>query len=431
MSDQGNDSHRNSRPTMTHRLDVPRKWRIAMYSHDTMGLGHVRRNLLIARTISSSPLRASILLITGAREACAFPLPPSVDFVSLPSLSKDANGKYRSRSLDLELAELVELRRRTIAGALQAFDPDLFIADKTPRGAQRELEPALASLSDRGRCRCVLGLRDVLDEPATVLREWSTEANLDAILDYYSDVWIYGDPAIYDQVHEYEYPQAVAQRVRYTGYVVRPIQPVLSDTESAELLALHLEDNDRLALCLVGGGQDGGPLAEAFLRADFPPDMRGVIVTGPFMPPEIQHRICRLAAQNPRVRVLKFVTDSDLLLQLADRVIAMGGYNTVCEALSLEKRMLIVPRIRPRREQLVRSLRLAQVGLADVLHPDVLCPEKLTEWLHREQMPAPEARKRIDLDGAGKLLRLIEETLVAPRSISNQPLERSMQYARP
>ena len=152
-------------------------------------------------------------------------------------------------------------------------------------------------------------------------------------------------------------------------------------------------------------------------------------MTGPFMPPEIQQRIVKLAAQNARMKVLKFVTDSDLLLRVADRVIAMGGYNTVFDALSLEKRILIVPRRTPRQEQLVRALRLQELGFAHALHPDALSPEALSAWLFREPGPPPPVRNRIDLDGASKLVQFLEETLAQSRLSRSQRAERSIQYA--
>jgi len=52
-----------------------RQPRISLYSHDTCGLGHMRRNLLIARTLMNTYPDANILLITGERDANAFPLP--------------------------------------------------------------------------------------------------------------------------------------------------------------------------------------------------------------------------------------------------------------------------------------------------------------------------------------------------------------------
>lgn len=75
------------------------KLRIALYSHDTMGLGHKRRNLLIAQTIAQSPLPTSILLITGMGEASNFDIPHGVDYLALPALHKQVDGKYQSRRM--------------------------------------------------------------------------------------------------------------------------------------------------------------------------------------------------------------------------------------------------------------------------------------------------------------------------------------------
>src|SRR5215207_2724394 len=177
--------------------------RLALYSHDTMGIGHTCRNLLIARTLVAPPVSATVLLIAGAREAGAFPLPPGVDCLTLPALHKSAGGAYAPRALQVGLADLVAVRARTIEAALQAFAPDVLVVDKEPRGAVRELEPALRTLRAGGRTRCVLGLRDVLDDPATVRREWAAAANEDAIEAFYDAVWVYGDPAVYDLAREY------------------------------------------------------------------------------------------------------------------------------------------------------------------------------------------------------------------------------------
>jgi predicted glycosyltransferase len=66
-------------------------WRIVFYSHDTMGLGHVRRNILIARTLGSSHLQPVILMVTGIGEAAVFGIPPAADYLTLPALHKDAD----------------------------------------------------------------------------------------------------------------------------------------------------------------------------------------------------------------------------------------------------------------------------------------------------------------------------------------------------
>jgi predicted glycosyltransferase len=374
----------------------------------------MRRNTLIAHSIAGSEVPATMLLVCGAREAGSFPLPAGTDCLTLPSYHKEEEGgTYECRSLRTSLEELTALRARAAAAALEAFEPDVFIVDKAPRGALRELEPALKVLRTRGRTRGVLGLRDILDDPATIRREWVEGSLADAVREYYDAVWVYGDPAVYDQVREYNYPAEVAAKVRYTGYLARPRPMEFSDIDGAELLHLLPHSQERLFLCMVGGGQDGGPLAEAFARVAFPPETRGVVLLGPFMPLDAQNRLCRLATSNPRLHVVKFVTDPDLLLTLADRVVVMGGYNTVCETLSFGKRMLVVPRVAPRREQLIRAERLQQMGLVDVLHPDCLTPAALGEWLMREG-EAPRARSQIDLGGAATLPDLLRDLLDSP-----------------
>src|SRR5918992_6003403 len=106
-----------------------RQARIALYSHDTMGLGHLRRNLLVAQTLCASSLNAVVLMIAGAREAAAFAMPAGVDCLTLPALSKNGSGEYGTRHMPIALQELVTLRAGAIQGALEAFQPDVLIVD--------------------------------------------------------------------------------------------------------------------------------------------------------------------------------------------------------------------------------------------------------------------------------------------------------------
>jgi predicted glycosyltransferase len=375
-----------------------------------MGIGHMRRNTLIAHAIAASGLRASVLLITGAREACTFLLPSGADCLSLPSYGKEASGEYQSRSLSISLEELVALRSHMILAALETFKPDVLIVDKVPRGALRELEAALEHLRSRGTARCVLGLRDVLDDPATVQREWILQDHEEAIRRYYSAIWIYGDPAVYDQVAEYGFPVHVAAKARFTGYLTRPRPPSSPDFRSLDLLSPGAPSPSRLWLCMVGGGQDGADLAKSFAQVAFPPNTIGIVLTGPYMPAESQSYLNELARDKPQLRVLSFVRDSAPLACLADRVVAMGGYNTVCELLALEKQALIVPRVNPRMEQFIRAERLQKLGLLDVLPPDEMNPASLTNWLRCDCAVRP-TRPQLDLAGAAKLPQLLNELI--------------------
>jgi len=185
-----------------------------------------------------------------------------------------------------------------------------------------------------------------------------------------------------------------------------------------------------LFLCLVGGGQDGSQLAETFAETEFPAGTTGVILTGPFMPQQVQNRLHRQANRNPRLHVLGFVTDSDLLLRRASRVVAMGGYNTICEILALRKPALIVPRVKPRQEQFIRATRMQQWGLLEMLHPNDLNPRSLNEWLvsHPPSQPATRSwlQPPIDLDGLARLPELLKRLFIAPRGLESEvPYSRS------
>ncbi|TAE59404.1 MAG: glycosyltransferase [Nostocales cyanobacterium] len=397
------------------------QWRIALYSHDTMGLGHKRRNLLIAQTLGYSPLETDILIISGIQDSCNFPIPSGVDCLSLPALSKNINGEYKARRLSLSLQEIIKLRSQIILTTMKNFQPDIFIVDNVPRGAVRELEPTLNYLRHQGKTHCILGLRDVLDEPVSVKRDWKRMENEKAIQTYYDAVWVYGDPRIYDLAKEYNFHSETIKKLHYIGYLDQRKRLKFIDSESIQAFkSLNLSEK-KLALCLVGGGQDGANLAETFAHTQLPLDMNGIILTGPFMPREVQQKLQKLAAKRDNLQVLKYLSEPTLLVNRAERVIAMGGYNTTCELLSFQKKSLIIPRIKPRKEQFVRAERLQSLGLVDMLHPQNFTSETLTNWLNTETKK-PQVRNFVNLNGLNHISQLIDEILIDKYSTNKNQL---------
>ena len=392
----------------------PRSLKVALYSHDTMGLGHTRRNMTIARTLAGPGMQASVLMITGANIATGFEMPQGVDCLTLPAIRKDTSGNYRSNTLDLPLRELISMRARIIRGAVEGFEPDVLIVDNVPRGAKGELDETLKFLRSHGDTRCVLGLRDILDAPDVVRNEWQQRSNEDWIRRYYDSIWVYGDPAIYDPVHEYGFSGDIASKVRYTGYLDRCPDPNASIHPHP---GIFRDDVDlppgEMLLCMAGGGQDGGTLARMVCDASLPPDISVVVLTGPFMPSAIRQELHSCAAANPQLQILEFHPEPTKLLAHADHVISMGGYNTVSEILSLEKRALIVPRVSPRREQLIRAKRFESLGLIDMAHPGEVTPEAIACWVKNGAAPPVRARQIINFNGLPCLPALLDELIEA------------------
>jgi len=351
-------------------------------------------------------------LVTEAREASAFVncMPPGMDCITLPGLSKGVDGVCKPRYLDLSLKQVLRLRARTIKAALKEFNPDLLIVDNLPRGAYRELDSTLKKLKANGSTRLVLGLRDVLDEPAAVHRDWSRWNYQKRIEAFYDEVWVYGDPRIYNMVEEYDFAPGVAEKVRFAGYLDQRKRTQLASRCEVQPPETFSLPDARLVLCLLGGGQDGDKLAEAFSQAQMPRDAFGVIVTGPFMSVEARERLMRCAAANRRLRVLTFIAEPTRLVERADRIVAMGGYNTVCEVLSFQKRALIVPRTKPRREQIIRAERLRDLGLIDLLQVEQVCPRAIEEWLARP-LPPVQTRGKINLRGLDRLPTMARDVL--------------------
>ncbi len=395
---------------MTTSESGPRCVRMVLYSHDTMGLGHMRRSLLIAHALSQGGREATVLLVCGSVQASSFIIPPGIDCLTLPALRKLADGSYDSRRLELPLAGIMNLRSQTIRAAVRAFGPDLLLADNVPRGALGELEPTLEDLAADG-VPCVLGLRDILDEPDAVAREWSRAGNEQAIHDYYRAVWVYGDRALYDMAAEYDFSAELRQRLHYVGYLDQ--RPRLDIAEGDGPAALpDVVPTGPFALCTVGGGQDGLDLADAFARSHAPAGIMRLLVIGPEMHACGRRHLHQRAVHDPDLTVLDFVPEPGHLVKRAGCMVTMGGYNTVCEALSYRKRALVVPRVTPRREQLIRAERFRERGLVDVLHPHALAPHLLSSWVRRNF--GRPARGRLELGGPGRLRAAAREILGHP-----------------
>ncbi len=402
---------------MTHRANSPMHFRfpiingepclrVAMYSHDTMGLGHMRRNLLIAQALVGSSQPVTVLLIAGAREAAAFAMPAGVDCVTLPSFHKEGHSQYRSGRLNLDRDALIRLRGQTIASCLESFSPHVVIVDKVPRGACFELDPSLKRLRSHHGVRVILGMRDILDDPATVAQEWRRSRTNETLEEYFDQILIYGDRSVFDAAREYQFTPDTAAKVHFTGYLDQSAR-LNAPKASIECRDRLFEDlqlaGKQLVLCTVGGGQDGVGLASAFCATRLPRDCRGVLLTGPFMPEASRRKLEDRAAGRSDLRVLPFFPEADLLIERANHVIAMGGYNTVCSVLSFEKRALIVPRVHLRLEQWLRAVRLNQLGLLDVLHPDQLTAARLGQWITEGGSAPTHVRTRIDLDGLSRV----------------------------
>ncbi len=360
--------------------------RILIYSHDTFGLGHLRRCRAIAHEIVERYKGVSVLIISGSPVIGSFEFKARVDFIRIPGIIKLQNGEYTSLSLHIDLSETLAIREAIIRQTAKVYAPDLFIVDKEPLGLHGEVRNTLYDLKSRG-VSTVLGLRDVLDDQEALLTEWVEKQVFPNLNTLYDEIWIYGVRDYYQPLKGLPLEPSVSAKTVYTGYLRRVQESVIAE---------DLISTTPYLLVTPGGGRDGTELVELVVSAytkytSLP--YHAVIVLGPFMQADDRVKFHKQVQGMDSITLLDFHPRMESLIAGASGMITMGGYNTFCEILSYDKPALLFPRIRPRTEQLIRCQRADELGILTMLDPDTTTVEQLKENIETfDSLPLPSSQ---------------------------------------
>jgi len=377
-------------------------YNILMYSHDTYGLGHIRRTMAIASHLLREHI--NILILTGSPIVGRFSFPEQMDFVRVPGMIKKTNEEYLPLSIKIDSRHVLNIRKNIITATAKAFKPHLFIVDKEPLGLKKEVLPTLKWLK---RCmpetRTILGLRDIMDDAVTVQEDWKRKGIYEILNQLYSEIWVYGNQKFYDPIQEYAIPKHISEKMLFTGYIPRKIPGKKAVRQLRK--EQGLDKDEKLVVVTTGGGGDGFAVMDTYLNmlesATQPLPFKSVLITGPFMADretkEVIERARRLG-----VRTYQFCRVMEKMLAAADLVVSMGGYNTVCEILSQGTPALIIPREVPRKEQLIRAQVLYNHNLVDYIPWHSFSPKILRESVHailERPEPYRDAISRFELTG--------------------------------
>lgn len=396
----------------------PHAPRVLIYSHDTFGLGHIRRCRAIANALIASFPHISVIIVSGSSVISSFQFGDGVDYVRIPGVEKQSDGSYEPHHLNLDLGDTIRMRADIIKQTVLSFDPDVVIVDKEPVGLRGELKPSLDILRRRG-ARIVLGLRDVLDEPAAVLEEWSRNGALEALDTVYDDIFVYGLENVYQPLTGLPDQHRFADKLRYMGYLKRAVPSPMPPNRYPRIT------KQPFILVTPGGGGDGAGVIDWVIsayEADPTIALPALIVFGPFMSREKRKEFAERIARNPKLEGLGFEPRLELLMNRAHCVVAMGGYNTFCEILSFDKPALIVPRVRPRLEQAIRAGRADELNLVDVLYDRSQTgegerdPRVMAAALHALPRRPPPSQAFVPdlLDGLPAISRALADDLSLP-----------------
>ncbi len=366
--------------------------KVLLYSHDTFGLGNIRRTLVLAQALREQYPGAALLLVTGSPMIHAFRIPDGLDYIKLPCLDRIEADRYQPRFLATWSAEVTRIRRSILHRTVMGFAPDLMIVDKRAAGIDGELVDTLRALRRaRPNTRLVLGVRDILDEPARTCASLKRSRCMELVERYYDEVWIYGEESIFDAARVYNFPSAVAARTRYVGYLMRPTQVPVARSGPPRVLVT------------TGGGGDGSELIETYLRGliELPRSvaLRTTIIFGPQMATVRRDQLLAQYGALADVDFIDFEADLTRRYAEADVVVSMAGYNTVCELLAMRRRAVLVPRAEPVMEQLIRARLFAERGIFDLVEPADLTPGELLRKVLAAAARGDHVVPAIDLGG--------------------------------
>jgi predicted glycosyltransferase len=379
--------------------------RIAIYSQDGFGLGHMQRTCSIAWEIYRLRPEASILTFSDSQLGQFFPISPHHDYIKLPSIAKDSPGNWQATHLSMSFPEILHLRKQLISNVLLNYTPDIFLVDHMPHGAMGELLPALEAIKhSRIHTQVVLGLRDILDSPEVTINRWQVEGAYEVIERYYARILVFGMQEVYNVVEKYQIPESDAGKVFYCGYVTN----LAKASDAHNIRARYLADkstNARLIVVMAGGGADAYPMMSTLIDA-LPKVLEDqpcvvAVVTGPFMPAELIADLSQRATQLP-IHMMESVNDSLSYISAADLVIAMAGYNTSVEILRMKKSAILIPRAGPSAEQRTRARLFADKHWVDMIDPDELTPDNLAQQIsdHLRHPIENNSNHRPNLHGA-------------------------------
>lgn len=358
--------------------------RIFIYCHDAYGMGNARRMMAISRHLATTLPDANLLLASGSPVIHGFRLPDRVDYIKLPSVARTDREQYATRYLTTGIRDTIRLRAALLRAAVQDFQPDLVLVDKKPFGIMHELGDAIRYLrTNSPDTKHVLVLRDILDAPEPTIACLASshfERDINSCFDL---VAVLGTPDVFDVRREYALDAETRSRVAFCGYV-RSAPGARTPDDIRQ--SLGVSAGEQLLLVTPGSGEDGRVLLDTSMSAIARvrqqaggATVRALVMAGPQLPADDLARLTAAAQSIGGTTVQTFTDDMSSYVSAADLVVAMGGYNTVCDILSLAARAVVVPRVRPVAEQWIRAERMQALGFFTAVHPDGITPERLAQ----------------------------------------------------
>ena len=342
--------------------------RILIHVQHLLGIGHLRRAALLARTLAARG--AEVMCVSGG-----YPV-ADIDFGAarlhqLPAARAQDLSYKRLVDIHGELIDDVWRQRRCteLLAVVAHFRPDIIVTETFPFGRRLlrfELESLIEWVTTQPGVRLVASIRDILEGFAS--RSLRVEYAVATVRKHYGAVLVHADPDWVRLDATFAGTNEIIDKVHYTGYI----------SDNNPVAAAKRVKGAGEVLVSTGGGAVAAELAQAAVSAARV-DRSGVlwrVLLGPNFP-DAEFQVLRSLAQS-NLEVERNRADFPELLAHAAVSVSQGGYNTVAELLSTNTPAVIVPFVASgQSEQTRRAQLLAARGRVVVVMPAMLTSTSL------------------------------------------------------
>ncbi|MCE8524899.1 glycosyltransferase [Ruegeria pomeroyi] len=364
-----------------------------------LGTGHLSRALTLGRAFATTGHQ--VRLVSGGMPAPQLD-PAGLDLVQLPALRSDGVDFARlltETGAEAD-AEFHNVRQAALLETLTAFAPDVLITELYPfgrRSLREEFRALLAAARALPHPPLVLSsIRDILAPPSKPAKAEATDR---VIAEAYDAVLVHSDPTVTRLEASWPVSDALAGKLRYTGYVAPPpARPHPERTGAGEILVS------------AGGGAVGGPLFRVALEAARRmPDQRWRLLVGGT---QAGAEVAALQAQagDAPITVEPARPDFRAMLSHAAASVSMCGYNTALDLLQAGAPAVLIPFDAGKEvEQGLRAQALTALpGFATVTSAE-LTPETLVRALRQVMTDPRRETSALRFDGAAEAVRIVEK----------------------
>ena len=156
--------------------------------------------------------------------------------------------------------------------------------------------------------------------------------------------------------------------------------------------SLEFPEKRPLVTVTLGGGGDGEILIDSLLsmlEQNLHQNAYNVLLlTGPFVPLNLLEKVKKMAEKLDDFRCTRFVKNTQVIFKESAAVVTMGGYNTLSELVALGKYPLVVPRVEPRVEQLIRAQVFHKKGFVNTFTL-MNFPQRFWQYDLQKEFPPP------------------------------------------